>query len=149
MKCCKANICLLFFFLKYPCSACEGLPGGSVVKESPYHGRRHRFNPWVGKIHWRTEWQPTPAFLRGKSHGQRSLADYSPWGRKSQTWLSDSHHCSWTCCHPNEKSLTGGWAPLHYSWPAVTKYHRLCGLNNRNLFFPRTLRSRSSRVRCP
>ena len=28
------------------------------------------------------EWQPTPAFLPGKSHGQRSLADYSPWGHK-------------------------------------------------------------------
>ena len=28
------------------------------------------------------EWQPTPVFLPGKSHGQRSLAGYSPWGRK-------------------------------------------------------------------
>ena len=29
-------------------------------------------------------WQPTPVFLPGKSHGQRSLADYSPWGRKEK-----------------------------------------------------------------
>ena len=28
------------------------------------------------------EWQPTPAFLSGKSHGQRNLAGYSPWGHK-------------------------------------------------------------------
>ena len=31
---------------------------------------------------WRREWQPTPAFLPGEFHGQRSLAGYSPWGRK-------------------------------------------------------------------
>ena len=40
------------------------------------------FNPWVGKIPWRRKWQPTPVFLPGKSHGWRSLAGYSPWGRK-------------------------------------------------------------------
>ena len=40
----------------------------------------HRFDPWVGKIPWRREWQPTPVFLPGKSHEQRSLAGYSPRG---------------------------------------------------------------------
>ena len=44
--------------------------------------RRPRFNPWIGKILWRRKWQPTPVFLPGKSYGQRSLAGYSPWGRK-------------------------------------------------------------------
>ena len=44
--------------------------------------RRLRFDPWVGKIPWRRAWQPTPVFLPGKSHGQRSLAGYSPWGCK-------------------------------------------------------------------
>ena len=44
--------------------------------------RRPGFNPWVGKIPWRRKWQPTPVFLSGKSHGQRSLAGYSPWGHK-------------------------------------------------------------------
>ena len=34
---------------------------------------RCRFNPWVGKIPWRRAWQPTPVFLPGESHGQRSL----------------------------------------------------------------------------
>ena len=28
------------------------------------------------------EWHPTPVFLLGKSHGQRSLVGYSPWGHK-------------------------------------------------------------------
>ena len=34
------------------------------------------------KIPWRREWQPTPVFLPGESHGQRSLVGYSPWGHK-------------------------------------------------------------------
>jgi len=38
---------------------------------------RGRFDPWVGKIPWRRAWQPTPVFLPGESHGQRSLAGYS------------------------------------------------------------------------
>ena len=44
--------------------------------------KRCRFNPWVRKIPWRRAWQPTPVFLPGKPHGQRSLAGYSLWGRK-------------------------------------------------------------------
>ena len=42
-----------------------------------------RFEPWVRKIpSWRRKWQPTSVVLPGKSHGQRSLVGYSPWGRK-------------------------------------------------------------------
>ena len=63
-----------------------GFPDGSVVKESAYSAgdvcRRCRFNPWVRKIPWRRKWQPTPVFLPGKSHGQRNLAGYRPWGHK-------------------------------------------------------------------
>ena len=36
----------------------------------------------VGLIPWRRAWQPTVVFLPRESHGQRSLADYSPWGGK-------------------------------------------------------------------
>ena len=43
------------------------------------------FDSWVRKISWRRKWQLTPLFLPGESHGQRSLAVYSPWGCKSQT----------------------------------------------------------------
>ena len=53
-----------------------------TVKILPTIQERPRFNPWVGKISWRREWQPTPVFLPGESHGQRSLAGYSPWGHK-------------------------------------------------------------------
>ena len=44
--------------------------------------KRCRFDPWVDKISWRRKWHPTPVFLFGKSHGQRSLVGYSPWGHK-------------------------------------------------------------------
>ena len=44
--------------------------------------RRTRFEPWIGKIPWRRKWQPTPVFLPGKIHGQRSQVGYSPWGLK-------------------------------------------------------------------
>ena len=40
------------------------------------------FDPWVGKIPWRTKRQPTPVFLPGESPGQRSLVGYSPCGHK-------------------------------------------------------------------
>ena len=40
------------------------------------------FHPWVGKIPWRRKWQPSPVFLPGEFHGQRSLVGYSPWGCK-------------------------------------------------------------------
>ena len=39
---------------------------------------RLKFDPWVGKIPWRRAWQPTPVFLPGESHRQRSLTGYSP-----------------------------------------------------------------------
>ena len=41
-----------------------------------------KFIPWVGKIPWTRKWQLAPVFLPGNSHGQRSVADYSPWGCK-------------------------------------------------------------------
>ena len=44
--------------------------------------RRPRFDSWVRKISWRRKWQPTAVFWPGESHGQRSLAGYSPWGHK-------------------------------------------------------------------
>ena len=48
--------------------------------------KRHKFDPWVRKVPWRREWQPTPVFLPGEFHGQKSLVIYSPWGyRESDT----------------------------------------------------------------
>ena len=44
--------------------------------------RRPWFKSWVEKIPWRREWLPTPVFLPGEFHGQRSLMDYSLQGCK-------------------------------------------------------------------
>ena len=44
------------------------------------HCGKPRFNPGVWKISWRRAWKPTPVFLPGESHGQRSLMGYRPWG---------------------------------------------------------------------
>ena len=51
-------------------------------KESTCLCRRCGFDPWVRKIPWRRKCQPTPVFLPGKCHGQRSLAGYSSWSRQ-------------------------------------------------------------------
>ena len=62
-----------------------GFPAGTSGKEPACQCSRHKrcsFNPWVGKTPWRRAWQPTPGFLPGASHGQRSLVGYSPWGHK-------------------------------------------------------------------
>ena len=58
----------------------HSFPGGSEVKESACNVGDP--DPWVRKIRWRRKWQPTPVFLPGESHGQRSLVGYSPQGHK-------------------------------------------------------------------
>ena len=61
----------------------RGYPGGSDGKEPACQFRRHKrcgFNPWLRKIPWRRVWQPTPVFLPGEPHGQRSLAGYTVHG---------------------------------------------------------------------
>ena len=56
-----------------------------TVKNLPAMGS----DPWVRKIPWRREWQLTAVFLPGKSHGQRSVVGYSPWGRKEWARVGD------------------------------------------------------------
>ena len=54
-----------------------------MVKDPPANAgktQETRVRSWVRKIPWTREWQPTPVFLPGTSHGQRILAGYSRWG---------------------------------------------------------------------
>ena len=74
-----------------------GFPGVSGGKESACHGRRHQFNPWVGKIPRRKEWLPTPVFLPGEFHGWRSLAGYSPWSCKESDTTAQLNHTTKRC----------------------------------------------------
>ena len=63
-------------------------------KESACQCRRHRFDPWVRKTPWRRKWQPTLGFLPWKYHGQRSLADCTPWSckRVGYNLAAKQHH---------------------------------------------------------
>ena len=53
--------------------------------------RETRVRFWFGKIPWRRKWQSTPELLPGKSHGQRSLIGYSPWGCKESDTTERLH----------------------------------------------------------
>ena len=58
---------------------------GASGKEPSYQCMRYNrcgFNPWIRKILCRRAGPPTPVFLPGESHGQRSLVGYSPLDRK-------------------------------------------------------------------
>ena len=50
-----------------------GIPRWHSGEEFFCQSRRHRFDPWSGKIPWRRKWHPTPVFLPGKPQGQKSL----------------------------------------------------------------------------
>ena len=75
--------------------------GGASGKEPTCPCRRHKrcaFDPWVGKIPWRRAWQPTPVFLPGESHGQRSLVGLQSIGshRVRHDWSDLAHmHRNW------------------------------------------------------
>ena len=59
-------------------------PGSSVGKDSACSAGDLGPIPGSERSPGEEKWQPTPVFLPGESHGQRSLAGYSPWGRKSR-----------------------------------------------------------------
>ena len=62
----------------YTCVYISGFPGGTNGIDNAGDVRDSGFDPWVGKIPWRRKQHPTPVFLPGEPHGQRSLAGYSP-----------------------------------------------------------------------
>ena len=64
-----------------------GFPGGSVGKESACNTGDPGSIPGWGRFPWRREQLPTPVFLPGESHGQRSLVGHSPWGAKQSGML--------------------------------------------------------------
>ena len=77
------------------------------------------FNSWVRKIPWRREGQSTLVFLPGKSHGQRRLAGYSPWGRKESDTTERQiphHHHSITRYKKTKKSNRHFWRARSKSW---------------------------------
>ena len=60
----------------------KGFPGGSDSEESARNvGDLSSIPGWENPLR-RRKWQLTSVFLPGEAHGQRSLAGYSPWGRR-------------------------------------------------------------------
>ena len=59
-----------------------GFPGGSLVKNPPANAGQPSSIPGLGRPPGEGNSKPTPVFLPGESHGQRSLAGYSQWGSK-------------------------------------------------------------------
>ena len=113
-------------FLLMTSITATGLPRRLSCKESACQCkslRRRMFDPWVRKILWRRKWQPTPVFLPGESHGQRSLVGYSPWGRK------ESDTTEWAritrCCCPVSESCPTLRDHMHCRMPGFPVLHHL------------------------
>ena len=70
------------------------------LKNLPANAKRRGFDPWVRKIPWRRAGQPTPVFLPGESHGQRSLA-----GSQPSSFRFSHHHCC-GLNHPDKNGTT-------------------------------------------
>ena len=72
-------------------------------KETTYWCWRHKKH-WF--YPWRRRWQPTPVFLTEKSHGQRRLVGYSPWGLKE---LDTAEHTTVAACFLQRNRQTCKW----------------------------------------
>ena len=93
------------------------------------------------RISWRRKWQPTPVFLPGKSHGQRSLAGYSPRGRRESDTIErmrihalssvQSLDCvwlfatPWTAAHQASLPITNSQTHVHWVSDAIQPSHPL------------------------
>lgn len=68
-----------------------GFLGSSDGEEYAYQCRSPGFNPWVGRIPWRREWQPTLVFFPGEYQDKRSLVGCSPKGCKEADIPEHTH----------------------------------------------------------
>ena len=85
--------------------------------------------PWVGKFPWRRKWQPTPVFLPGEAHGQKSLVGYSSWDRRTELsflGFPDSSVGKEYACNAGGLTPRSGRSaeegigyPLQYSWASL------------------------------
>ena len=84
----------------------QGFPGGSVKNPTAMQGMQQtRVRSRVGQTPRRRKRQPTPVFLPEEPHGLRSLAGYSPWGRKEWDTTEATEHIYETQNMHNDKSV--------------------------------------------
>ena len=103
----------------------EGFVDVASHKESTCQCRRCKrweFNSWVRKIPWRREWLPTPVFLPGEFHGQRSPVDYSPWSCKESDMSEqmNTHTQTYTDTQTLWNNPSSPITPIHNNF--YTKY---------------------------
>ena len=104
----RGSFYLVFRFLK---SGVVWLARASLVAQMAkicLQCRRPRSDPRVGKIPWRREWQFTPVFLPGESHGQRGLVGFSPCGCRESSMIKGLH-CLWLGKKSGRKQLQCFW----------------------------------------
>ena len=86
------------WWIRFPSSDADKSPHGyilSPVGQLPWSvDSSPKLSDWTPSLHcpWRRKWQPTPVFLRGESHRQRSLVGYIQWGRKSAEYAWATEH---------------------------------------------------------
>ena len=70
---------------------------------------------------WRRQWQPTPVFLPGEFHGQRSLVAYSPWGPKESDMTEQLTHCVTAPITHWHRNWDTSWPVKKWAWfsPAI------------------------------
>ena len=112
-----------------------GLPWWLSGKETACQCKRPGFDPWVRKIPWKRKWQPTPVFLPGEFHGQRSLVGYSPWGhRVRHDWASKKQN-KW---RDRQRNLHASGRLTHNSWAHRAEVLRTGQVFRRRQVFRRT-----------
>ena len=100
---CFPTICLYFqktrcfqmYQIIMPTITKLGIPGGASNRETAYQckrHKRHRFDYGVWKVPQKGAWRHTAVSLPGESHGQRSLAAYSPQGHKESDTTEVTQH---------------------------------------------------------
>ena len=105
----SAVFCIETILNRHQLYLTSGFPGGSEVKVSACSVGDLGSIPGSGrKIPWRRNWQPTPVFLPGESHGRRSLVGYSPRGRKESDVTERFH------------SLLDVWFTVHVEGMLIT-----------------------------
>ena len=105
------RLLLTKFLCTWTVVSCYQLTEPSLVAQTAScQCRKLRIDSWVRKFPLKRKWQPTPIFLSEKSHGQRSLAGYSPWGLKELD-TTEPHTHTHTHTHTHAHQLThSGWA---------------------------------------
>ena len=86
----------------------DDFPGGSDSKASVYNAGDPGSIPGLGRFPWRRKWQSTQGLLPVKSHGQRRLVGYSPWGRKESD-MTEWLHFHFHLCVDNTNLSYHGW----------------------------------------